>query len=951
MNATRLCGCFIVLGLVSAAARADAGRRYDYQEKTLENGLRVITLEDHSCPIVAVQVWYHVGSKDEAPERQGFAHMFEHMMFRGTDRLGPEEHFKYIRRTGGDCNAFTSFDNTTYVNKLPSNQLELALWLEAERMAFLKVDQEGFSTERKVVEEERRLGLNSPYGTVPERLLPVLFKQHPYRWTPIGQIPHLRAASVEEVGAFWDKFYLPNNAVLVIVGDIRHASAQAAAQKYFAWIPRSPALPRVTEKEPAQTEARQATIKEDKGPIPVVGMVYRAVPKGHPDTEALEMLMRVLGGGESSRLYRDLVKERQLCQMAMAATFALEDDGLMGAGAAIMPWKNRDQILGEIAKHLQKLIDEPITERELTKVKNQLSREVVTGALTVENKANLLGEAALLEGDPDRVNQRLARIQAVTADDIQRVAKTYLVPERRTEIRIEPSLGSMLGSLLGFGKGPAEDEGATAATEPAGENHVAPRTGVKASAVRPDGFPNSPPVQSLLEDIPSVAHTSRTLENKLPVTVMPNHEVPFVTITLGLKYGAWAEDPAMAGVASMTLSMLTQGTQRHSAVELAEEIEYNALTLSGHAGLDTSMVEATCLSDKIDVALQLLAEVVLQPTFPKDEFEILRQQTVMGLMIESEEPSYLADRELRRRLYGTHPYARTSTGELEDVRRIRPEALAAWWKTFARPDAAALYIAGDVTPDAVFALVERHLGSWVGTGPNPQPALPEIPASGATHIYVVDKPNSVQSQIRVGHLGITLAHPLYHQAALFDQIFGGAFDSRLNKAVRIEKGLTYGAHGGFSARRFAGEFGAGTFSKTPQTAEAVSVLMNVVRGMATTAATAEEMDVSRSYLVGSFAGDRETPDATVHDLWLIESCGLPQDYFQAALRAYKQTQPEDITRIATTLVKPDAMTIVVVGDAAKISTDLEKIAPVTVVSPDPPPTTREAASSQPDARG
>ncbi|MEE8170611.1 MAG: pitrilysin family protein, partial [Phycisphaerae bacterium] len=223
--------------LLSAVPAAAADRLYDFREQTLDNGLRVVTLEDFSCPIVAVQVWYRVGSKNEDPQRQGFAHMFEHMMFRGTDRLGPKDHFEHVRRTGGNCNAYTSFDNTTYINELPANQLELVLWLEAERMAFLKIDQESFDTERKVVEEERRMGLNAPYGTVPERLLPEIFTKHPYRWTPIGKIPHLRAATIDELQAFWDTYYVPNNATLVIVGAVKHDEAQQLAEKYFGWIP------------------------------------------------------------------------------------------------------------------------------------------------------------------------------------------------------------------------------------------------------------------------------------------------------------------------------------------------------------------------------------------------------------------------------------------------------------------------------------------------------------------------------------------------------------------------------------------------------------------------------------------------------------------------------------------------------------------------------------------
>ncbi|MEE8170320.1 MAG: insulinase family protein, partial [Phycisphaerae bacterium] len=578
----------------------------------------------------------------------------------------------------------------------------------------------------------------------------------------------------------------------------------------------------------------------------------------------------------------------------------------------------------------------------LTKVKNQLMRQVVTGSMSVANKARLLGNAVLIHGDPDHVNRRLEEIRGVSLEDVQRVARTYLALERRTEVRVEPSIGGMLKNMLGFGKGPVEDEGA-AEVAASGENRIAQRTGVKATAVRPADFPSVPPMKPLLEEIPHVRSVEKTLPNGLRVVVIPNDEIPFVTMTLGLKYGAWADDASRPGVASMALQMLTQGTEKHSAVELAEEIEYNALTLSGGAGLDVARVSATALADKVEKAVELLAEVVLRPTFPKDQFSVLKKQTSMGLMISSKEPNYIANREWRRRLYGDHPYARTATGELQDVRRIKPEHVRAWWSTFARPDAAVLYVAGDAKPERIFQLVERHLGGWTAQGAAPQPAVVEAPSSDGTHIYLVDRPGSVQSQIRVGHAGITRQHPRYHASRVFNQIFGGAFNSRLNEAIRVERGLTYGARGGFSARRFAGEFQASTFSKTPKTAEAIQVLLDVIKGMVAQPATDEELDIARNYLAGSFAGDRETPQATVSDLWLIEYAGLPSDYFQQALKAYKRTGERDVTGIAELLIDSSRMTIIVVGDAKRIKADLEKIAPVTLVKEEQLPTKEDVS--------
>ncbi|MBN1346739.1 MAG: insulinase family protein [Phycisphaerae bacterium] len=918
----------ILLLAVSSAVGAE--RRYDFQRKVLPNGLTVISLEDHSCPIVAVQVWYHVGSKNEDANRQGFAHMFEHMMFRGTDRLGPEDHFEYIRGTGGYTNAYTSFDNTTYVNRVPSNQLELVFWLEAERMAFLRIDEEGFYKERKVVEEERRMrSLNTPYGTVPEKVLPVIFTKHPYQWTPIGCIPHLRAATIEELQAFWDRYYTPSNATLVVVGDVTHEKVQALAERYFGWIPNIAKPVGVEIKEPPQAEPRSIKITEKKGPVPVVGLAYRAVPIDHPDALPLEMLMSILGEGESSRIYKDLVKERKLAQGAMAMTYSLEDDGLVGAGAALMPWGDKEKVIAAIREHFERAAAEGVTAKELAKARNQFLRREVTQNLTVENKARLLGSDQVIKGDAEKANHALEDIRAVTKEDLRRVAKTYLTKERETTVIVQPELTAALRALFG-GKGKKDDadEGAAPSTAPT-TNRVAKRGGPRAALERPQSFPQAPPVAPLIEEIPNPPRDAETLANGLKVVVVPNHEVPFVTLKLGILNGAWTE--AKPGTASMAAQMITQGTKSRTAAELAEELAFNAISLSADASMDTAGVNASCVADKFKLAMKLMAEVVLTPTFPDDEFEVLRKQTVMGLMVRAKTPEYVADRELRHRLFGKHPYARTDTGELEDVRSLATEDLKTWWSRFVRPDACVLYIAGDVTSSQALALAKTYFGGWKADGPKPSPELPEIPAPAPTHIYLVDRPGSVQSQIRIGHVGITRKDPRYFAGQVLSLIFGGGFNSRLNKAIRVERGLTYGARGGLDASRFAGTFQAGTFTKPATCAEAIQVILGEIDRIRTSPPEEAELKTARSYIVGGFAGQRETPQATVGDLWLIEYAGLPQDYLTKLLGGVKGTSAKDVTSTARDLLHRDRLTIVVVGEADKLEGDLAKIAPVTVV--------------------
>jgi zinc protease len=921
-------GYSTLIVLLLAPALIASERRYAFEQIVLDNGLKVITLEDHSCPIVAVQVWYHVGSKNEEPGRQGFAHMFEHMMFRGTDRLSETGHFDNIRRVGGDCNAYTAFDQTVYVQTVPSNQLELVLWLESERMAFLNIDKKGFETERKVVEEELRLGHNRPYGRVPEKLLAEVYGEACYGWTPGGQISHLRKATVEEVSAFWDKYYAPNNATLVVVGAVKHADVQALAKKYFSWVPPCPQPPRPTCAIEPTDAARTIRLKEDKGPLPILGVAYLGVPDSHPDALPLQILMGALGGGESSRLYVDIVKDKKIAQVALGAAFGFEKSGLAAAGGVLLPFGKKKELMATIREHVNTVRKEGITEQELEKMKNQLRRQEVEGAMTVSSKASLLGQYAVLWGDADRINRRLAEIDAVTLEDVRRVGRKYLSNKSAMNVSIEPDAMGVMGSLLG-GKKDADDPDQIPPVEDDGTNRAAKRTGPKAEAKRPENFPSEPPIGPMLNKMPDLSHADKTLSNGLRVVVVSNHEVPMVSLMLGVKSGAWSE--TKPGVANAAMYLLTKGTTKHTAKELAEILESRAINLTGSADMDSARVNGSALIPQLDLATALMREVVEHPAFPREEFDLYLQQTRMGLMVSTRTPEYLADRAMRQQLYGDHPYSRTVTGELADIDNLKVEDLKAWWSEHLRPVNSVLYVAGDITPSAAFALAEKHFADWKVDRPFKEVKLPPIPPRQKTHIYLVNRPGSVQSQIRAGHVSIRRDDPDYFTSRVLSHIFGGGFNSRLNKAIRVEKGLTYGARGGLSASKFAGQLSISTFTKTPTTADTVRAILEEIAKIRAEEPTKEEITDTQSYLTGSFPGDRETPQAVTGDLWLIEREGLSKDYFERYLSGIRSADAAALLRSARRLIDPDHLVFVVVGEAQAIKSDLEKIAPVTML--------------------
>lgn len=903
-------------------------RPFDYRETTLDNGMRVITLADHSAPIAAVQVWYHVGSKDEKPDRRGFAHMFEHMMFRGTQNIGPKAHFEYIRKVGGDANAYTSFDNTTYIQQVPSQQVEMVMWLEAERMAFLKINDGYFDTERNVVAEEYRMGRERPYGSAPDKILAEIFKQHPYRWTPIGDMDELAAASATELQEFWNTYYVPNNAALVVVGDVDHAEIVEQAKQYFGWIPSYPEPPRVTVKEPAQTEPLVIKIKERNGPVPIVAVGYRTVPTGHDDEIELDMLGRILGGGESSRLYRDLVTDRDLAIVALSAGFSLEDEGVFAAGAVLSPFGDEpDEVLKAIRGHLAKLVADGVTPEELTKAKNGMLRDAVTSQLTVASKAQLLGDAAVIKHDLDSVNRELKEIEAITVDDLKKVAARHFVPKHEIEIRIEPNLmGFIVDQFRGKKKTEKKDEGGKGAEEISGEGAGKP------GLVRPASLGLKPIVASAEAPKVEIDHVDQQLPNGLQVVFLENHEVPFVSYTLGLRFGAFSDPEAMPGAASMAASMLTRGTKGYDYKTLTDELDTYAISLAGSVGMDVGSVSASAVTPQADRAMKLLAEAALRPTFPADELPKLVKQARTGLAITEGSPEYLADRELRAHMFPGHPYARLPDPQSGDLDGITVDGLRGWWSGHVRPDTTVLYIAGDLSKDEAFKMAKHYFGDWKATGPAPKVELPAVPPRSKTKIYLVDRPSD-QAQIRVGHVGINRSSDDWVVARVLSDVFGGGFNSRLNDTIRVKKGLTYGARGGFSADRFAGRFVVSTFSKNSTVGETVKTILEEIDRLQAEAPSEQEEMLSKSYLLGRFAGQRETPQDLVGDLWSLEYEGLPEDYYQRYLDAVAKVDSAQMNAVAKRLVHDDELVIVVVGSAKALRKQLEKLGKVEVIDP------------------
>ena len=406
----------------------------------LPNGMHLVMSEDHTRPVINLQVWYHVGSKDERAGRTGFAHLFEHLMFRGSKNVGPEEHMKYVREAGGTVNAYTTFDQTVYWETFPSNYLERMLWLEADRMASLNINEENFHKEREVVKEERRLRVeNPPYGLVSDDLFAIVYKQYPYKHQPIGSMEDLNKATPADVQQFFDTYYVPNNATVVIVGDFDAKDAIAWSKKYFGPIPKSKnPVPRVTTTEPPQTQEQEVTKYYNNIPLPAVLSLYHLPPMGNPDSYALEIASDILSSGESSWLYKRLVHDEQAAVQAAGQSFFLEGPSPFFGIAIANQGKNIKEVGSSLAYVFEQMKKEPVSSEELTKAKNQTTSRFIAGAQTMQQKADNLGRMAVLRGNPELVNTEPEKYQKVTANDVQRVAQKYFTNNNDTVIWVYP---------------------------------------------------------------------------------------------------------------------------------------------------------------------------------------------------------------------------------------------------------------------------------------------------------------------------------------------------------------------------------------------------------------------------------------------------------------------------------------------------------------------------------
>ena len=894
-----------------------------FTERTLANGLRVYAMRDTTTPNVSVQVWYDVGSKDDPKDRSGFAHLFEHLMFKETRNIRAEQFDRLTEDVGGYNNASTNDDYTNYYEVVPANHLERILFAEADRMSGLVIDPKNFASERDVVKEELRSRvLAQPYGKLFYLYFPMIsYDRHPYARPGIGSIENLDAATVDDVRAFHATYYRPDNAVLVVSGNFDPARLDQWIDQYFAPIAKpNRAIPRVTVQEPPRTKATTRTVYEPNVPLPAVLMSYKLPADNHPDNPALSVLNGILSSGENSRLYRSLVYRDQVAQSADTFLDTKQATGSFAVLAIAAGGKKVEDAEAGLQREIAALRDQPVSDAELSEAKNEIITQSLRSRQTAEGRASTLAGSVIVDGDPRAADRQLAELATVTAADVQRVARLYLKPEQAATVRYMPQQAAPAGAA------PATiTVAATVQATP-----LATPAGITVTEPAPDGVrkPLPAPAAPVAARLPQPVETK--LDNGMRVIVVEKHDVPLTTALLVADAGAARDPSGKAGVGSLSADLLTKGTATRSATQIASAVESLGGAIGSGANWDSASVSLTVKSDQLGAAMPILADVARNPAFAAEELERARAQAIDGANLSLSDPSSLAGMVATELVYGKAPYGHTLGGTPATLKAATREDVVAAYRAGWHPERSALILVGDVTQADGVALARKLFADWRPAGD----AAPKLTASQppAPKVVVVDMPGAGQAGVVIARPGIARKDAVYTAAEVANAVLGSGYSSRLNQEIRIKRGLAYGAGSGLSARRLPGSISASTSTKNESADEVVAIIRAEMARLAAAPVPAAELDSRKAVLVGRFGRAAETTggiagivgDYVVQDVPLTELARYTPSVEGVSAAAVQE---------AAKLFDPKAASIVVVGEANAFVDDLRKVYPDLTVVP------------------
>ena len=913
--ATLLVLCVSIAPLTAQAPAAKSAPlqipELKFERYKLDNGLEVILSEDHRLPLVSVNLWYHVGAVNETAGRTGFAHLFEHMMFEGSKHVPSSYHAHYLEAAGAtDFNGTTSFDRTNYYETLPSNQLELALWLESDRMGYLpdKLDQANLSNQQDVVRNERRQSYeNAPYGIAQEAVFHELFpKEHPYYPMVIGSHADIQAAKLEDVRSFFKLYYAPNNASLAIVGDFDSAKVRQLVERYFGPLKRGPEVPRVKVTTPPVTSERR-TVVHDNVQLPRVYLAWLTSPIFKPGDAEADITADALGGGKSSRLYKKLVYEKQLALEVEAEQNSLMLASIFEIQATARPGVKPEDLEKAIEDELEGFRNSGPTPEELKRAQNGIETRTIAGLEMFNGVADLLNNYNHYLGTPDFLAADIARYENATTDAVQAFAQQQLKPSEGVVVYCVPGkqdLGPEVATPQAEAKGTAKAGG-----EPVNED-----------AAWREKSPAPGPERPLHLPVPE----EFKLSNGLTVYYNERPGLPLVAASLVLRRGSGANPIDRPGLASFTARMLQQGTSTRSALQIADRAADLGTTVSTRATIDSSRIGSECLTRNFPDVLELLSDLTLRPSFPDAEINRVRSERLAALVHEKDQPFSVASRVASAALYGPkYTYGYPEIGTSESLKAINRDDLLHFWQQNYLPNEAALVVTGNIKLSELKPLLEKQFGGWK-PGNSPTPNMGTREPTDAK-LILVDRPDSPQTAMFFFSGGPARSTPDYPQIEVMNADLGGLFSSRINMNLREEHGYTYGAESFFSYHVDPGAFIVSSAVRTDATAAATTEVFKELRRMRDTLMTPDELRLARDASAQSLPGRFETGAETAGTFTELYVYQLPLDYFSLLPARLSAVTAEQAQAAAQKYIQPDKITVVTVGDLAKIEADMKKL--------------------------
>ena len=905
MNQTPLLASLFLAFCVAVAPLATLGQVKDidipHKKFVLKNGLTLLVHEDRKAPIVAVNVWYHVGSKNEKPGKTGFAHLFEHLMFNGSENFN-DDYFQALGPLGAtDLNGTTNIDRTNYFQNVPTSALDTVLFLESDRMGHLvgAIDKAKLDEQRGVVQNEKRQGENQPYGKSFELITTNTYPAgHPYSWTTIGSMEDLNAASLDDVKEWFKTYYGAANAVIAIAGDIDADTAKAKVEKYFGDIP---AGPPVTHHQTwiARMSGEHRQITEDRVPQARIVMVWNVPEYKSKDAVYLDLLTDVLGAGKTSRLYKRLVYQDQIATNASASVWLKEIGGQVMVQADARPGVELAKVEQALREELTTILAAGPTDQEMQRVRTQHEAAFVRGIERIGGfggKSDILASNEVYAGNADFFKTRLQWVRESTAADLKRVANEWLAD------------GVYILEIHPF---------------PEFET----TSGVDRSKVP---VPGDPPALKM------PAFQRAELSNGLKIMLAERHETPVVDFSLVLDSGHASDVNTLPGTTKLSMQMLDEGTVKRDALELSDALAMLGAELNTSSDLDSVSVYLSALSKNLDASLSLFSEVVLTPAFSEKEFSRVQKLQLDSIRREKASPTSAALRVFPGFLYGAkHPYGNPYSGNGTEatVMKIGIADLRKFHDTWFKPNNATLLIAGDTTMAEIRPKLEALFGGWK-KGEVPKITVPRVDRSSKTEVYLIDKPGAEQSVIIAGHIAPPTNNPQEPAINALNAALGGMFTSRINMNLREDKHWSYGARTMFLDAANQRPFITLTSVQTDKTSESMAEIQKELVGVVgDRPITADELEKAKSSLTLTLPGSRETRFALGTDMERIVTYGLPDDYFVTYPDKVRALTPTTVADTAKSILHPGSVTWVIVGDLARIREKVEALGfgPVSVV--------------------